>query len=87
MCGYIGPEKEYQDLIESFEKVIWRYPDGIQQASRHFAEELKSKGSKDDGHAKLIICDPKVTIIIDTKGNCIELDDEVIAFGPGGLYA
>ena len=37
--------------------------------------------------AELIVSDPEITVILDGAGNCIEVEDGVVAIGSGGLYA
>ena len=31
--------------------------------------------------------DPKITVLIDGSGNCIEIEEGIVAIGSGGLYA
>ena len=35
----------------------------------------------------VIVSDPAVTIMMDGSGNCIEVEEGVVAIGSGGLYA
>ena len=37
--------------------------------------------------ADLIVSDPYITVLVDGSGNCIEIEDGVVAIGSGGLYA
>jgi ATP-dependent HslUV protease, peptidase subunit HslV len=37
--------------------------------------------------ANLIVADPYITVMLDGSGNCIEVDEGVVAIGSGGLYA
>jgi len=37
--------------------------------------------------ADLIVSDPEITVLLDGSGNCIEIEDGVVAIGSGGLYA
>ena len=31
--------------------------------------------------------DPEITVLVDGSGNCIEIEDGLVAIGSGGLYA
>jgi len=35
----------------------------------------------------MLVVDPKITVLVDGSGNCIEIEDGVVAIGSGGLYA
>ena len=35
----------------------------------------------------VIVSDTQITIMMDGSGNCIEVEDGVVAIGSGGLYA
>jgi ATP-dependent HslUV protease subunit HslV len=35
----------------------------------------------------LLVSDPEITILLDGSGNCIEIEEGVVAIGSGGLYA
>jgi ATP-dependent HslUV protease subunit HslV len=35
----------------------------------------------------LIVSDPFITVLVDGSGNCIEIEDGLVAIGSGGLYA
>ena len=37
--------------------------------------------------ADLIVSDPNITVLVDGSGNCIEIENGVVAIGSGGLYA
>ena len=37
--------------------------------------------------ADLIVSDPHITVLVDGSGNCIEIEEGVVAIGSGGLYA
>ena len=37
--------------------------------------------------ADLIVSDPDITVLVDGSGNCIEIEDGLVAIGSGGLYA
>ena len=37
--------------------------------------------------ADLIVADPDLTVLVDGSGNCIEIEEGVVAIGSGGLYA
>ena len=37
--------------------------------------------------ADLIISDPQITVLLDGSGNCIEIEEGIVAIGSGGLYA
>ena len=37
--------------------------------------------------ADLIVSDPQITVLLDGSGNCIEIEEGVVAIGSGGLYA
>ena len=37
--------------------------------------------------ADLIVSDPFITVLVDGAGNCIEIEEGVVAIGSGGLYA
>ena len=37
--------------------------------------------------ADLIVSDPHITVLVDGSGNCIEIENGVVAIGSGGLYA
>ena len=37
--------------------------------------------------ADIVVSDPDITVLVDGSGNCIEIEDGVIAIGSGGLYA
>jgi len=34
-----------------------------------------------------VVSDPHITVLVDGSGNCIEIEDGVVAIGSGGLYA
>jgi len=33
------------------------------------------------------VSDPDITVLVDGSGNCIEIEDGLVAIGSGGLYA
>jgi hypothetical protein len=33
------------------------------------------------------VSDPEITVLVDGSGNCIEIEDGLVAIGSGGLYA
>lgn len=35
----------------------------------------------------MLVSDPEITILLDGSGNCIEIEEGVVAIGSGGLYA
>ena len=35
----------------------------------------------------MIVSDPYITVLLDGNGNCIEIEEGVVAIGSGGLYA
>ena len=35
----------------------------------------------------MIVSDPDITVLLDGQGNCIEIEEGVVAIGSGGLYA
>ena len=37
--------------------------------------------------ADMLVSDPHITVLVDGSGNCIEIEDGVVAIGSGGLYA
>lgn len=37
--------------------------------------------------ADLIVSDQEITVLVDGSGNCIEIEDGLVAIGSGGLYA
>ena len=37
--------------------------------------------------AEMIVSDPHITVLLDGGGNCIEIEEGVVAIGSGGLYA
>lgn len=37
--------------------------------------------------ADLVVSDPYITVLVDGSGNCIEIEEGVVAIGSGGLYA
>ena len=37
--------------------------------------------------AEMIVSDPEITVVLDGAGNCIEVEDGIVAIGSGGLYA
>ena len=38
-------------------------------------------------NADLLVSDSELTVLLDGAGNCIEIEDGVVAIGSGGLYA
>lgn len=37
--------------------------------------------------ADMLVSDPHITVLVDGSGNCIEIEDGLVAIGSGGLYA
>jgi len=35
----------------------------------------------------MLVSDPDITVLVDGSGNCIEIEDGLVAIGSGGLYA
>jgi ATP-dependent protease HslVU (ClpYQ) peptidase subunit len=35
----------------------------------------------------MLVSDSEITVLVDGSGNCIEVEDGVVAIGSGGLYA
>ena len=35
----------------------------------------------------MIVSDIDITVLVDGSGNCIEIEDGIVAIGSGGLYA
>jgi ATP-dependent protease HslVU (ClpYQ) peptidase subunit len=35
----------------------------------------------------MLVSDTELTVLVDGSGNCIEIEDGIVAIGSGGLYA
>lgn len=48
----------------------------------HYTDKIHQTLSAD-----MLVSDNELTVLIDGSGNCIEIEDGVVAIGSGGLYA
>ena len=86
VCGFAGSAADCLSLVGMLEKEFERYPGQTLRACLALAQMWRSKQHA-QLQADLIVTDPKLTVLLDGSGNCIEIESGVVAIGSGGLYA
>ena len=86
ICGFAGSAADCLALIEHLEKEFQKFPGQTLRACLNLAMNWRT-GKLAKLQADLIVSDPEITVLLDGSGNCIEIEDGVVAIGSGGLYA
>ena len=86
ICGFAGSAADCLALIEHLEKEFIKYPGQTLRACLNLATNWRT-GKLAKLQADLIVSDPEITVLLDGSGNCIEIENGVVAIGSGGLYA
>ena len=87
VCGFAGSAADCLALIELLEKEFERYPGQTLRACLSLAKQWRTNKIHQSLSADLIVSDPNITVLVDGSGNCIEIENGVVAIGSGGLYA
>ena len=87
VCGFAGSAADCLALIELLEKEFEKYPGQTLRACLSLAKQWRTNKMHAQLQADLIISDPDITVLLDGSGNCIEIEEGVVAIGSGGLYA
>ena len=87
VCGFAGSAADCLALIELLEKEFEQYPGQTLRACLSLAKQWRTNKIHQNLQADLIVSDPHITVLVDGSGNCIEIEEGVVAIGSGGLYA
>lgn len=87
MCGFAGSAADCLALMELLEKEFEKYPGQTLRACLSLAKQWRTNKIHQQLSADLIVSDPDLTVLVDGSGNCIEIEDGIVAIGSGGLYA
>ena len=87
LVGFAGSAADCLALYELLEKEFEQYPGQTLRACLSLAKQWRTNKIHQSLSADLIVSDPDITVLVDGSGNCIEIEDGVIAIGSGGLYA
>ena len=80
-----GDNLSKDQIIEQLEKEFIKYPGQTLRACLNLATNWRT-GKLAKLQAYLIVSDPEITVLLDGSGNCIEIENGVVAIGSGGLY-
>ena len=86
MVGFAGTAADCIAIIELLAKEIERYPGQTLRACLSLAQMWR-QGRMRKLEGSVIVTDPSITIMMDGSGNCIEVENGVVAIGSGGHYA
>lgn len=64
-----------------------KYPGQTLRSCLSLAKQWRTSKLRSQLEADLIVSDPNITVLVDGAGNCIEIEDGLVAIGSGGLYA
>lgn len=87
MTGFAGSAADCLALLELLEKEFEKYPDQTLRACMNLAKLWRTDKIHQRLQCDIIVSDPEITILLDGSGNCIEIEEGVVAIGSGGLYA
>lgn len=87
VCGFAGTAADCLALMELLEKEFEKYPGQTLRACLALAKQWRTTKIHSQLSADLIVSDPEITVLVDGSGNCIEIEDGLVAIGSGGLYA
>ena len=85
--GFAGTAADCLALVELLEKEFEKYPGQTLRACLSLAKMWRTNKMHAQLSATIIVSDPEITVLVDGSGNCIEIEEGVIAVGSGGLYA
>ena len=87
VCGFAGSAADCLALMELLEKEFEKHPGQTLRACLSLAKQWRTNKIHAQLSADLLVSDPDITVLVDGSGNCIEIEDGVVAIGSGGLYA
>jgi len=87
MAGFAGSAADCLALLELLEKEFEKYPDQTLRACLNLAKQWRTDKIHQRLSADMIVSDSEITVLLDGQGNCIEIEEGVVAIGSGGLYA
>eukprot|EP00355_Strombidium_rassoulzadegani_P008853 CAMPEP_0168623494 /NCGR_PEP_ID=MMETSP0449_2-20121227/8858_1 /TAXON_ID=1082188 /ORGANISM="Strombidium rassoulzadegani, Strain ras09" /LENGTH=169 /DNA_ID=CAMNT_0008664885 /DNA_START=453 /DNA_END=958 /DNA_ORIENTATION=+ len=87
VCGFAGSAADCMKLMELLELEYNKYPGQTLRACLSLATLWRTNKIHANLQAELIVSDPEITVLLDGAGNCIEIEEGVVAIGSGGLYA
>ena len=73
--------------MELLEKEFEKYPGQTLRSCLSLAKQWRTNKIHTQLSADLLVSDPDITVLVDGSGNCIEIEDGLVAIGSGGLYA
>lgn len=74
-------------MVELLEKEFEKYPGQTLRACLSLAKQWRTNKIHANLRGDLLVSDPHITVIVDGYGNCIEIEDGLVAIGSGSLYA
>jgi ATP-dependent HslUV protease, peptidase subunit HslV len=74
-------------LMELLEKEFEKYPGQTLRSCLSLAKQWRTNKMHQQLSADLLVSDAEITVLVDGSGNCIEIEDGLVAIGSGGLYA
>ena len=87
ICGFAGSAADCLALRELLEKEFEKYPGQTLRSCLSLAKQWRTNKMHAQLSADLLVSDPEITVLVDGSGNCIEIEDGLVAIGSGGLYA
>ena len=87
IAGFAGSAADSLTLIELLEKEFEKYPDQTLRACLNLAKQWRTDKVHQRLQSDILVSDQEMTILVDGTGNCIEIEEGVVAIGSGGLYA
>lgn len=87
ICGFAGSAADCLALMELLEKEFEKYPGQTLRSCLSLAKQWRTNKIHAQLSADLLVSDPDITVLVDGSGNCIEIEDGLVAIGSGGLYA
>jgi ATP-dependent HslUV protease, peptidase subunit HslV len=87
VCGFAGSAADCLALMELLEKEFEKYPGQTLRSCLSLAKQWRTTKIHSQLSADLIVSDSQITVLVDGSGNCIEIEDGLVAIGSGGLYA
>lgn len=87
ICGFAGSAADCLALLELLEKEFEKYPGQTLRACLSLAKQWRTNKIHQSLEADIVVSDPEITVLVDGSGNCIEIENGLVAIGSGGLYA
>ncbi len=87
LCGFAGGTADCLTMFDMVEQEFEKLPKQTLRVCVSIAKQWRSNKAPRNLLCDMIVCDPKLTIVLNGQGDAIEIDEGVVAVGSGGLYA